>query len=340
MLVSLRRSLRGFTLIELLVVIAIIGILIGLLLPAVQKVREAANRAKCENNLKQLALACANYESAIGTLPAGVLVDAADLGNYGNAGSSAGTNWGPNWAVLILPYIEQDALYRSVATSIQNYPINGDATWRAGVQGQTLKTFLCPSDPFNGVPYTGGPIGGTWMRGNYAGNTAIQADAPASTANGASPNIGCNGGGNFTSGGVMCVNWGDTLGRLSVEDGSSNTIIIAELRAGPVASDVRGTWAVGITGASLLGGCAQGDCFGPNDTGCCSDDVQGCQDRPDIGMGCWNGGTGQGNARSQHTAGVNVAYADGSVHFVANSVNLQIWFWLQSRNDQQSFSYP
>src|ERR1700733_2624488 len=118
---SLPRTRRGFTLIELLVVIAIIAILIGLLLPAVQKIREAANRMKCSNQLKQLGLAAHNYHDVNGKLPPAVQMNLSV-----NNPADYNQNFGPNWAVLMLPYIEQDNLYNQNSNSIQNYMINGD----------------------------------------------------------------------------------------------------------------------------------------------------------------------------------------------------------------------
>src|SRR5438132_8656568 len=107
---SPRMRRAAFTLIELLVVIAIIAILIGLLLPAVQKVREAANRMQCANNLKQIGLAAHSYHDANGRFPPAVLMPYAQEGNDPLTGGSTNP-FGPNWAIFLLPYIEQQNLY-------------------------------------------------------------------------------------------------------------------------------------------------------------------------------------------------------------------------------------
>src|SRR5262249_39610788 len=142
-----RKVRRAFTLIELLVVIAIIAILIGLLLPAVQKIREAANRMKCTNNIKQIALGMHNYNDVNATLPPGVYVR---LINPGAISWQDENNIGPNWAVVILPFIEQDNLYNTVSQSIQNYiawttGIGGsnDQNWR-NLRGNIVPIYKCP----------------------------------------------------------------------------------------------------------------------------------------------------------------------------------------------------
>jgi prepilin-type N-terminal cleavage/methylation domain-containing protein len=316
------RSRRGFTLIELLVVIAIIAILIGLLLPAVQKVREAAARMSCSNNLKQLGLACHMYQDSNQNLPPAVLVGP-------NIGWTDENNIGPNWAVQILPYVEQTALFNQVQTSVQNYQswVKGagggnDQNWR-NIRGTTIKTFRCPSES-NGDTPGNGP-NGTWARGNYGAN-----------AGPGDPSVGL-GGSNYNgwgqSGGPMMVNNAYAIQR--IPDGSSNVIMINHLRAGPVASDIRGSWAFGIPGASYTANHAVGDCYGPNDTGCCSDDLSRCTDRPDIAMGCWNGGYGQGGARSQHSGQVLAAMCDASVRGFRNGISQQTWYYINSANDGQ-----
>jgi prepilin-type N-terminal cleavage/methylation domain-containing protein len=138
------RPRPGFTLIELLVVIAIIAVLIGLLLPAVQKVREAAARMSCENNLKQIALGCHSYASATGYLPPGYAAYPKDGANWANIGAGQNTSM----LFYILPYIEQGNIYNqdTVDKSLANigtpwYALNPDF----GLAYTQIKTFLCPT---------------------------------------------------------------------------------------------------------------------------------------------------------------------------------------------------
>jgi prepilin-type N-terminal cleavage/methylation domain-containing protein len=150
MTVAHLRSRKGFTLIELLVVIAIIAILIGLLLPAVQKVREAASRMSCQNNLKQLGLAIHNYESTYGILPAAYTKLPAPDGDP-NA-QFAGPQKGLSLLANLLPYVEQSALYSKLDPtrsefSTANVPPNGPHSGSNAAYAHVVKTYICPSDP-------------------------------------------------------------------------------------------------------------------------------------------------------------------------------------------------
>src|SRR5688572_6210484 len=126
-----RRTRPGFTLIELLVVIAIIAVLIGLLLPAVQKVREASAKTKCGNNLHQLAIACHAYHDARGTLPPSILLRANGT-SFVDGSTDANGNFGPNWIVLTLPFMEQSALYNQASASAlpEDYLKTGNQGWK------------------------------------------------------------------------------------------------------------------------------------------------------------------------------------------------------------------
>src|SRR6186997_3052806 len=138
-----RRHRRGFTLIELLVVIAIIAILIGLLLPAVQKIREAANRMKCSNNLKQIGLALHNYETQNGFFPPGATTTSTSVAateTRRKLGLTAAVNH--SWSVFLLPYLEQDNLYRKYDFKQHWY-----ATVNAPVNSTPLSVMVCPTTP-------------------------------------------------------------------------------------------------------------------------------------------------------------------------------------------------
>jgi len=296
---------RGFTLVELLVVIAIIGILIALLLPAVQAARAAARRTKCRNNLKQLGLAVHNYIDANGRFPVGCTYQ-----NPSNAHNS--NDYGVNWIIAVLPFFEGTNLQNDFNL---NRPINHNDNRRArGLQPENL---VCPEDPNPTDKFV--DDGGNWARGSYA-------------ANGSNDRMSnCRPGGNGwrdpNRRGLMAVNV--ALGALTeVKDGTSNTLMISEVKIGLTNRDRRGTWAMGTAGASVLFWHGfSGDANGPNHCGDNSDDIKGCNNLDynrlrQACMTCWRPCPNwQATARSYHADGVFGCLADGSVQFLSNRIS-------------------
>jgi len=295
------RRWRGFTLIELLVVIAIIAILIGLLLPAVQKVREAAARAQCQNNVKQMSLAIVNMaDTNQGKLPG-------SIGNYPTlspAGVGAPNNGCGGMLLFLLPYIEQQNLYNSTyvpngdANDNRNGPNptysqwQGPVTTRYGGPGVFIKTYICPSD------YT--QTAGTGSHSSYGVNGMI-----------------------FREG-----FWALNLLRYpaSITDGTSNTIFftdkLARCSTGNYPDNYWPDWGPVI--ASPDEGDPTGPPYntvfppGPQITPYMNGSVANC-----------NGGI----ASSPHTAGINTGMGDGSVRFVAQGISTTTWWYAETPNN-------
>ena len=336
----------AFTLVELLVVIAIIGVLIGLLLPAVQSAREAGRNMTCQNNIKQLALACNSYESQNKCYPCAINYAGTDESAINAAASKASTTSGlrENWIINIMPFIEQTPLYdwlqEKMYEGVTSTGSERGRTSTAATQGKNLedaslnlenaghdvniKAFQCPSDPNAGEKYfmkASDTIG--WGRTNYGANVGL---------------------GKLTEmykkelwqdryyKGVMgpmrsCTN-------AEIVDGASNTILILELRAGVNEDDVRGTWAIGPASVAVRHGWGS-EANGPNavyKTGSSYDgdkfaactDITGKISNIKLGemkMPCTTGSDViQMAPRSAHSGMVNTAFCDGSVHAISNSI--------------------
>ncbi len=301
------RSRRGFTLIELLVVIAIIAILIGLLLPAVQKVREAAARMQCQNNLKQIGVALHNYHSTIERLPPG------------------GDARGFSAQALILPYIEQDNLFKTIDFTVAPSHANNN-----GPRAVAVSTYLCPSDPQNQVPAGNGG-------NNYVFNYGSDITFASSDTRGV-----------FMFRGTK-VTFTDIL------DGTSNTACFSERRKG----DFNNAIATPATDLMSPGGTVTSADEAANICAALDATNLAFQWRSDYGqhwMQTWHMTLYQHvslpntkscafppshctmPANSAHSNGLNVMMCDGSVRFVNNNINLFTWRALGTRNGGEVFN--
>jgi prepilin-type N-terminal cleavage/methylation domain-containing protein/prepilin-type processing-associated H-X9-DG protein len=218
-----QRPERGFTLIELLVVIAIIAVLIALLLPAVQAAREAARRAQCTNNMKQLGLAVANYESTHGAYPA----------SYGTGGKATGWGgqgtWG-SWSPqsMLLGYFEQVPVYNSINFALVSHGDGANHGDMAQVTAITtrINSLICPSAPLPAGTYYGKQFPGNCYFASVGSSLHWVGQSGSSAPNG----IFQFGGGDDAN--FQSANAGPTLGVKDVTDGTSNTIAFGEWRRG------------------------------------------------------------------------------------------------------------
>jgi prepilin-type processing-associated H-X9-DG protein/prepilin-type N-terminal cleavage/methylation domain-containing protein len=274
----------GFTLVELLVVIAIVGTLLGLLLPAVQRVRAAAARAQCSNNLKQIGLALHNYHGTNNSLPPGYLAS----GPFSDGATDTAPGWA--WGAFLLPFLEADNLYQQLNF---NQPVSNSPAIQT-----RLKMYLCPSDltPSGAFPVPDG-----------FGNTICLA-APTSYA-------ACVGGdeSGTTDETGLGIFYRNSATRLTdVTDGTSNTILIGE-RAW---SNANGIWAGAISGGVIIRGkdnpcqpVVPGAWYPAATLVLAHAHLNNAILDPD-------GSAGMDDFGSRHSGGSNVVFADGSVHFL------------------------
>jgi prepilin-type N-terminal cleavage/methylation domain-containing protein/prepilin-type processing-associated H-X9-DG protein len=318
---------RAFTLIELLVVIAIIGVLIALLLPAVQAAREAARRAQCTNNLKQLGLAMHNYHDANSSFPIGVMGIRGPTPRYPLAGDVSGANNRRTWAYSLMPYIEQGSVFQA---------FNFNRPWNDAAQTTVLRTYIatfhCPSDPGTDAIEEQNSSNHR-PKGNYMvnwGNTHYDQDRATNPYKG-------------PLGTLLYLAAPFTLdnanGIRDITDGTSGTLLMAEVIVGRPQGPVQAQ------------SDHRGDVFNDDHNGCMfmaytppnstiPDQVPTyCQYPFSTNPPCLNKSPAFNAARSFHSSGgANSLFADGSVRFVKNSVAVVTWRALSTMNAGETIS--
>jgi prepilin-type N-terminal cleavage/methylation domain-containing protein/prepilin-type processing-associated H-X9-DG protein len=324
---------NGFTLVELLVVIAIIGILIALLLPAIQAAREAARRSQCSNNLRQIGVSMNTYASQYGSFPPGI--KAKTYFSYDYA-----PNGGYEWTYFLhylLPFADQNAFYKMAhgpKFDIQN-PWYAPTQWRS-LPDVAFPAFLCPSDTTNSGLWNMGVINGLRVaKSNYLGFFSGLSDGEACSADAS----GICQDGKAARRAVFRYSKGRST--KEIKDGTSNTMAAAEYLKGVGEGDERGFFWTNRAGCQTLF-----TKLGPNSTapdslcnvfcpngGAANDPTLKL---PCIGTNYWDGN--YASPRSRHAGGVNVVFCDSSVHFMTDQVDLDTWQSLGWIADGKSFS--
>jgi prepilin-type N-terminal cleavage/methylation domain-containing protein/prepilin-type processing-associated H-X9-DG protein len=304
------RQHRAFTLIELLVVIAIIAILIGLLVPAVQKVRASAARLQCQNNLKQIGLALHSYHDSNHAFPPGYVSASAT----GDPNFTTAPGWG--WATFILPYIEQAPLYNQLQSAIRGKIPITDASVAVPIQ-TVIPIFLCPADspPIGPFAVVRLPANPSYPLIYSQGLTGTLQAGPSSYAACVGRDEDSDADGVFGSGVFYC---NSKTRIMDITDGTSNTLLVGE-RAWAYAN---GVWVGAIPGCAMVFG-QQNQCLKVISGGLPNSAIYAppllVQAHVHLVNPTSDSDGGLDDFSSFHTGGANVLYADGSVHFMLST---------------------